>query len=306
MLISDVLTQFLIKKTVEGITKSTYKYYKTQITYFINFWGDNNINTLTLNDYNNYILFLQNKYKESSGFKDKNVKFSTVSIKTYANALRIFLNWSYENKYLKTNIGKFIKLPRFSKKNIDILSKENITKLISLFNFNTFIGLRDTLVISLMLDAGLRLNEVTNLKINDINTTKNLIKVFGKGQKERFVPLTPFILDIYIKYISFYQNLFKRQLCANEQLIKSNIGTDINRNGISLIFRRLRKKVDFKLHPHLLRHTFATYFLLNGGEISTLMIILGHTTIRMTEHYVHLANQLNLNKQARFSPLSNI
>ena len=303
---SQVLDKFFMQKSVEGDTLATFRHYSTHIQFFINFYGDKDINNITYKTYQEYIFYLKNKEKASSGFIGKGCKLSSRTIKTYASALKTFLSWAYTNKYLYSNIAANIKMPKYSKKVITILSINDIDCLINHFDTTTYIGIRDLFIVSLMLDAGLRLSEVAYLHVFDFDIGKNVIKVFGKGQKERYVPLTPFILDCYKKYKKSFIKYFNRYLEYDEAIFKNIDGTDITSNGISLMFRRLRHNMKNKLHPHLLRHTFATYFLLNGGDIETLRIILGHTTIYMSEQYLHLANQLNLQNMSRFSPLSNM
>lgn len=306
MKISEVLKEFIKKETISGSTDSTIRHYKTHIGFFIKYFGDKDINDITYEVYEDYIVYLRNKYKESSGFEGKKQKLSGRTIKTYASALKTFLTYSYENSHLKENISKQIKMPKYKKKVIEILNKEEIDILLESFNKNTFIGARDYLVVSLMLDCGLRLSEVIKLKLEDINVVNNLIKVDGKGQKERFVPLTPTIAESVKVYKYQYFLTFGKVLVNGEQLIKNINGEDATKNTISLLFRRLRKILEIKIHPHLLRHTFATMFLINGGDITNLQIILGHTTLNMVLNYLHLANEMNMINQIQYTPLTNM
>ena len=181
------------------------------------------------------------------------------------------------------------------------ISEEEIKKLLSSQNEFTLIGVRNLLAISLMLDAGLRVSEVCNLDVTDINRELGLIRVFGKGQKERLVPLTDSIRRYYDKYV-FLGDIFSGCLFLDKET-----GERITPSGISQILRRIKKQYNFKkLHPHYLRHTFATLFLVNGGDPVHLQIILGHETLYMTEQYLHIANQMTMSEKKKYSPLSNI
>lgn len=306
MKISKVLEEFIKKEIILGSTESTIRHYKTHIGFFIKYFGDKDIDTITYEDYENYIVYLRNKYKESSGFTDKKQKLSGRTIKTYASALRTFFVFAFEKSYLKENISKQIKMPKYKKKVIEILNKNEIDILLNSFDRTTFVGSRDSLIVSLMLDCGLRLSEVVKLKVEDINTTNNLIKVDGKGQKERFVPLTPAVANCVKLYKYQYFLTFSKVLINGEQLIKNINGDDATKNTVSLVFRRLRKTLNINVHPHLLRHTFATMFLINGGDIINLKIILGHTTLSMVLNYVHLVNQMNITTQIQYTPLTNM
>lgn len=292
---SNVLQKFLVYQNVCGNTQETIKYYKKRIGYFIDFIFDLDINSVTIDDYNNYVLYLKNKKTNKGNL------LSSATIKTSLNAVKIFLKYAFDNSYMQNDIYKNIKPYKQVNKTIVILSNEEINTLLSSQNEFTIIGLRNLLAISLMLDAGLRVSEVCNLNVEDINKNLGVIKVFGKGQKERLVPLTDTIIKYFDKF-TFLTSSFSGALFKD-----INTGNRLTSSGISQILRRIKKENNFKkLHPHYLRHTFATLFLVNGGDPVHLQLILGHTTLYMTEHYLHLANQMTLQKQKKFSPLSNI
>lgn len=292
---SVVLDKFITNQKVIGNTKETIEYYKKRIGYFINFVNDKDINNVIIEDYNSYAIYLINK------ITDKGTNLSSATIKTTLNASKIFLKYAYDNKYMTSDVYKNIKPYKQVKKTIVVLSTEDINKLLNSQNEFTVIGLRNLLAISLMLDAGLRVSEVVNLNVEDISKELGVIKVFGKGKKERLVPLTDSIIKYYDKYV------FLASLYSGALFLDSDTGLRMTSSGISQILRRIKKEQHFnKLHPHYLRHTFATLFLVNGGDPVHLQLILGHTTLYMTEQYLHLANQMTLQKQKKFSPLTNI
>lgn len=292
---SVVLDKFITNQKVIGNTKETIEYYKKRIGYFINFVNDKDINNVIIDDYNSYAIYLINKVT------NKGSKLSSATIKTTLNATKIFLKYSYDNKYMLSDLYKNIKPYKQMKKTIVVLSAEDINKLLNSQNEFTIIGLRNLLAISLMLDAGLRVSEVVNLNVEDISKELGVIKVLGKGKKERLVPLTDSIIKYYDKYV------FLASLYSGALFLDSDTGLRMTSSGISQILRRIKKEQHFnKLHPHYLRHTFATLFLVNGGDPVHLQLILGHTTLFMTEQYLHLANQMTLQKQKKFSPLTNL
>jgi len=292
---SVVLDKFITNQKVVGNTKDTIEYYKKRIGYFIDFVDDKDINNVVIDDYNSYAIYLINKVT------NKGSKLSSATIKTTLNATKIFLKYSYDNKYMISDLYKNIKPYKQMKKTIVVLSAEDINKLLNSQNEFTIIGLRNLLAISLMLDAGLRVSEVVNLNVEDISKELGVIKVLGKGKKERLVPLTDSIIKYYDKYV------FLASLYSGSLFLDSDTGLRMTSSGISQILRRIKKEQHFnKLHPHYLRHTFATLFLVNGGDPVHLQLILGHTTLYMTEQYLHLANQMTLQKQKKFSPLTNI
>lgn len=292
---SEVLNKFITNQKVIGNTKETIEYYKKRIGYFIDFVNDKDINNVIIDDYNSYAIYLINK------ITDKGTNLSSATVKTTLNASKIFLKYAYDNKYMINDVYKNIRPYKQVKKTIVVLSTEDINKLLNSQNEFTIIGLRNLLAISLMLDAGLRVSEVVNLNVEDISKELGVIKVFGKGKKERLVPLTDSIIKYYDKYV------FLTSLYSGALFLDSDTGLRMTSSGISQMLRRIKKEQHFnKLHPHYLRHTFATLFLVNGGDPVHLQLILGHTTLYMTEQYLHLANQMTLQKQKKFSPLTNI
>lgn len=289
MKIDEIFNKFINYQLSIGNTDKTIKSYKSHINQFIYYMNNSNMYKVNYNDYENYIIYLRQK------------KIESVTIHSYAVSLKAFFHWAYNNGYLKENIYSKIKLPRYNKKTIEILSYEEIDNILNYFNPYSFTGIRNKLIVILMLDAGLRLNEVVSLYMIDFKLEQRLIRINGKGQKQRYVPLTDRILEAFENYISLFDN----KIGPLYQLFVDTHGFAINHECIKSFFRRIRRDLNIpKLHPHLLRHTFATLFLINGGDPLTLQLILGHTTLTMTQRYVHFVAERQLVKSMKYSPLS--
>ena len=286
---------FVVNQEVVNNSVNTVDFYKKRIGYFIDFVDNKDVSLLCLDDYNNFAFFLKSKESIKGG------RLSSYTIKTTLNATKIFLKFCFDKKYITDDFYKEIKPYKSINKIIVVLSPEEIQKLLDTQNTCTRVGMRNLLIIALMLDAGLRVSEVSHLNFDDINVDLGVIRVLGKGNKERLVPITDFILNYYKKYV--YLSGIKHGALILDFEKKERLSP----SGISQIFRRIRQRYNFReLHPHFLRHTFATLFLVNGGDPIHLQMILGHTTLYMTEQYIHLANQMTLTKQKKYSPLTNI
>lgn len=297
MLLCELLDKFISYQICKGSTDKTVGYYRQQIQYFIDFIGNIDISDLNFSLYEKYLIYLKNKKVENNK-KIKEKSLSSHTIRTYITALKSFLNYAYKYGYIKEKI--YIPSYKVKKNTIVVLSNEQIKSIINYYRTDSFFGVRDLLIISLMLDCGLRVSEVCNLNIEDISCDLGIIRVNGKGQKQRLVPLS----DSTEKYFNIYIKDFKRKYGA---LIVDYSDNRLTTSAISSILRRLKKGLGFqKLNPHYFRHTFATLFLLNGGDPINLQTILGHTTLKMTEEYIHIANQMSITKQKLFSPLSNL
>lgn len=297
MLLQDVLNKFISYQICKGSTDKTISYYRQQIQYFIDFSNNIDISNVNIELYEKYVVYLKNKKVENNN-KLKEQCLSSHTIKTYITALKAFLNFAYKNGYIKDKI--VIPSYKTKKNTIIVLSSEQIQAILNYYNTNNFLDVRNLFIISLMLDCGLRVSEVCSLNIEDVSIELGVIRVNGKGQKQRLVPLSA-STELYFK---LYINNIEKKFGA---LIVDFLGNRLTTSAISSILRRLKKELGFeKLNPHYFRHTFATLFLLNGGDPLNLQIIMGHTTLKMTEQYVHIANQMRIANQKIFSPLSNL
>lgn len=267
MNIDNAINKFLIYEAVNGSTNATILHYKNQLKIFKDFLNNCEVKSITYDDYEQYILYLRNKNKLTRVSQGHKEKLSGRTIKTYASAVRTFLSYLYKNKFIDVDIAEEITMPKYKKKTIVILSQLEIESLLRSQNEFTFTGSRNLFIISLMLDCGLRLIEVSKIRFCDIFLDRNLVNVDGKGQKERLVPMSEATIHYYNIYIDMLKKLLNRSLFAEEILLKTQNGKDISRNSIALIFKRLKNKLKFNnLSPHLLRHTFATMFILNRGR----------------------------------------
>jgi site-specific recombinase XerD len=157
----------------------------------------------------------------------------------------------------------------------------------------------------LLLDTGLRIGELVNLKIDDVNMSGGLLKVMGKGKKERIVPVGNNAQRVLQRYL--FRHRPKPARLGIENVFLSVHGTPLTENGIKLMFTRLAKRSRVhRLHAHLCRHTFVTRYLINGGDVFTLQQILGHSTLEMVRHYVNLASNHVAMQHQRFSPLDRL
>lgn len=301
--IKNALELFLLDRELKGNTQKTIENYKLQVNYFIDFIGhDPDVNELNLQTLKDYQFYLSNKDRyDNHPFKIKeNGTIEKITVQSYLRQLRVFIRYLYDEEYIQTNLCDKFKLPKAPKKTIDILNEIEKQKLLNSFTETSELQLRNKTIIALMLDSGLRRNEVISLEYDNVHFSYNYLKVNGKGDKERLVPLGITTKKLLLKYINF------RSLPEFETKI---LFIDRNKrpmsdNSIKMMFARLRTKTKIKrLHPHILRHTFATDYLINGGDIFSLQSILGHTSLEMVRRYSHLASSYIIANHKRLSPL---
>lgn len=190
--------------------------------------------------------------------------------------------------YININLER-LKLVKAEETNILPLFDDEVRILLETFHSNDILEIRNKIICLLMVDCGLRRGELTKIQKRDVNLLNRTLLVHGKGNKERVVPLGVLTYQEIKQYISITSENLSKFL-----LLKNN-GNSITDNTIKMLFQKLKKETGItRLYPHLLRHTYATNYILDGGDIETLRILLGHSSITMTQKYVHVAAQMRL------------
>ena len=196
-----------------------------------------------------------------------------------------------------------LKAPRITKKVQDILTEEEIARIVGELNPRTEIGARNQALFILMLDTGMRAGELCKLTLPDLHLEQGYAMVMGKGRKQRPVKIgarAAKALRFYILHwrrpaLPHIEHIFLtcRGVSNESDALQSDGGMPLTVNALGLIFRRLRQLADVpRLHPHLLRHTFACMHLMRHHDPFALKTLLGHTTLTMTNHYCEAVQQL--------------
>jgi site-specific recombinase XerD len=262
------------------------------------------IDTKLLREYVLY-LFKRNSYQCHPYTPTKNTPLSTATIHGHVRTLRAFFGWLTKEEFIQENPTNGLKPPKLDHKVITILSDEEIRTIINTFNPKQPSGARNQTIFMMLLDAGLRIGEIARLKMDDLHLDEGIIKVLGKGRKERFVPIGSNSQRVLQRYLFRYRP--KQHDSQNDHVFLSTGGNPLTENSLKLMFARLAHRSGVKrLHAHLCRHTFATKFLINGGDVFSLQQILGNFTLEMVRHYVNLASSHVTLQHRRFSPLDRL
>lgn len=291
MTLSLAIEDFLIEQRVRGNSSATLVYYNHALGCFKRSIGDVELSEITLQICKDYYLNLADEQENS------------VTIQSYIRALRAFLNWLYENELIELDLCAKFKLPKATRKVIDVLTDEEITRIFAALEGDSWLDVRNKLILALMLDSGLRLNEVVTLQRRHVKLEERYLIVTGKGDKQRTVPFG----DATAELLGEYMRITKDSKISALLIKVSEISfghEPITDSAIKNMFKKLKKRADVpRLYPHLLRHTFATRYLENGGNIYTLQAILGHTSLEMVKRYLHLATNRIRRDFSRYSPL---
>lgn len=206
------------------------------------------------------------------------------------SGLKGFFNYLVFEDYRKTNPLDTIDSPKIGRKLPDTLSETEINQLIEAIDLSKPQGERNRAILELLYGCGLRVSELTALKISDLFFDEGFIKVTGKGDKQRFVP----IIDTTKKYINIYRKEVRNhQSIPNEfkdTLFLNRRGKQLTRAMIFTIIKQLAVKINLEktISPHTFRHSFATHLLENGADLRAIQLMLGHESITTTEIYMHV------------------
>ncbi len=228
---------------------------------------------------------------------------SPYSVQGKVRALKAFSSWLFSEGYTSENILLTLKLPKVPVNLVEPLTSQEIDKLMSCQNPLAATGSRNMSILVILLDSGLRVGELCGLKYEDAHIEEGYLKVFGKGSKERVVPIGSLAQKMLWRYVFHFRPEPLTPSC--DYLFLTLDGNPLVVNAVKLILSRWGKKAGVpRLHAHLCRHTYATNFLChNCGDVFRLQQILGHTTLEMVRKYVHYASTQELMNGRIASPV---
>ncbi|CAL2080960.1 Tyrosine recombinase XerD [Tenacibaculum sp. 190524A02b] len=221
---------------------------------------------------------------------DTSKKITARSQARLISSLRGFFDFLIFEDYRKDNPMDLIESPNIGKKLPDTISKEEVDNLIAAIDLSHPQGERNKTIIETIYSCGLRVSETINLKLSDLFFEDEYIRILGKGNKYRFVP----IHTTTIKRLEFYINEIRSSITPKKEdediLFLNRRGNRLTRQMIFIILKNLAAKINLskKIGPHTLRHSFATYLLQNGADLRVIQQLLGHESITTTEIYVHV------------------
>jgi len=304
--IKQAIDEFLLSCKVEGKSYGTIECYSDKLKGFLwyatNYNWPDDITAITTNHLREFLAYLRETPHRFNSKCPRAMKpINSITVQKYYRALSALFNWSLSEGILETNSLVKIKVPRAEKKVVKSLTSTEVSQLILHFE-DTFQGVRNRAIILVLVDCGLRLGELLNIKSVDINMEQQLIKADGKtGERVvRFGATTRKALKKYLKVRNSING-------HNDSLWLTKKGITLKDSSVETMFIKIAKKTGIRVHPHLLRHTFATLWLRNGGDSLMLQRLLGHTTLMMTNRYCQAVGCYDaIEAHKRFSPGDNL
>ena len=270
--------------TIDSYMNDLYKYYQ---------YIDNK--NLTLNDIKRKEIMEYIKYLKSKSLSSNSISHNVSVLKSFYKFIAI-------NERFKFNPTEYIELPRFKKTLPKVLSYDEVKLLLDIDLIDKY-SYRNKAMIELMYATGLRVSELVNLKINDIDISMATVRVMGKGNKERIIPIGDYAIIFINEYINNHRNqLLKKD--NNNYLFLNNRGTRFSRQSFFKLVKNLAIKANIKTEfsPHTLRHSFATHLLDRGADIISIKEMLGHSSLSTTQIYTHISNQKLKEEYNKFHP----
>ena len=279
-----LLSDYIIElKTIKQRDKdTTVNSYSEDIYKYLEYMESKNISSALDISYNNLLDYL--KYLDDNKYEVSSVARKIVSIKAFHKYL--------SENYNVVDISTKINTPKFYRKLPNILTIEEVDNLLDI-KLDTPFDYRNKAMLELMYSSGLRVSELINLELSDIDLNNNYVRCFGKGSKERIVPVGEYSSKYLSIYINEYRDSMKKGYYT-EKIFLNNHGKEMTRQGFFKIIKKIAKDKDINknITPHMLRHSFATHLLNNGADLRRIQEMLGHSSISTTQIYTNVTNDI--------------
>lgn len=277
---------------------STLRFYEKNVGYFLKFLSEAYPDSPTPEKlppsvFLEYLVSLRAKERYSNHpLRDVMQVQGTIknnTVRTYGRAAKVFLNWCYQNRLCSQRLTEHVRMPKADHDQILPLSSGEVQAMDAVFDRHIPNDLRNLCILHLMLDAGLRSCEVVRLQAADVVFSSGCIAINrSKHSRSRVVPMAPLLREL----LGEYAHVFRIAGPDGPFFRKCRSRDPIDPNVIRALFIRIRRNTGLdRVYPHLLRHTFATSYIMGGGNLESLRILLGHYDYSVTRIYLHLANQ---------------
>jgi len=275
----QILSEYLEFLEIEkGLASNTIDAYKNDLVNFFDFCEKRQASQITdieRSDINSYILKL------------KNEKYTPSSIVRKTASMRGFFKWFCANNYGNKNPAQTLERPKLPKRLPKVMTVEELNTIL-----NSDLTAEESLIVELLYGCGLRVSELVNLKITNVDINSKYIQCFGKGSKERLVPFGEKAKSAIKKYFKQRELIILKNNLKNPKnlFIKDN-GKKLTRQDVYNFIRKQGEKIHKHISPHTLRHSFATHLLDNGADLRVVQELLGHSDVSTTQLYTHITKK---------------
>lgn len=273
------LSEYLEFLEIEkGLARNTVEAYRNDLTSFLDFCvsrGASEIVNIERSDINAYIL----KLRETD--------YSPTSVMRKIASLRGFFKWFCANEYGTKNPAQTIEQPKLPKKLPKVMTVEELNVIL-----NSNLNVTESLIVELLYGCGLRVSELVNLKLSNVDIKSKYIQCYGKGSKERIVPFGEKAKKALTKYFKYREMiLLNNKISDKKVLFLKDNGKNISRQDVYNFIKKQGEKIHKHISPHTLRHSFATHLLENGADLRVVQELLGHSDVSTTQLYTHITKK---------------
>lgn len=270
-----------VLKLERNLSVNTIASYKNDISSFLSFIIKNN--TKDLSEVDSIIL--------TEFFKSlKQTGLTSTSAARYHSSIKGFFSYLHQNNYIKANPIDKLNPPKSSKNLPVVLNINEVQKILDMPDTNDKPGLRDKSILEILYACGLRVSELIHLKLSDLYFEDEIIRVFGKGSKERLVPIGNSAIKWTKEYLTKSRPLLEKKIKSENYVFLNTRGTKLSRMGVWKIICYYTKQAGIRkeVHPHTFRHSFATHLIEGGADLRAVQEMLGHSDISTTQIYTHI------------------
>jgi integrase/recombinase XerC len=284
--VNNSLTLFIEYLQIEkNYSQYTIEHYHHDISEFFMFMTEQSISRLDDVEYLDVRIYLTKLYDE---------KLARKSVARKISCLRSFFKFLVREKRVSDNPFALAFIPKAEKKLPEFFYEEEMEALFSACESETLLGQRNKALLELLYATGMRVSECSQIRMKDLDMYLSTVLVHGKGNKQRYIPFGSFAHDALQNYIdNGRKSLLSKRDTPNDYLFLNFRGGQLTSRGIRLILDKLieQSTLTGKIHPHMLRHTFATHLLANGADMRTVQELLGHAFLSSTQVYTHVSNE---------------
>lgn len=285
--IKEYLDYLLVEKK---LSINTIESYKGDLKYYLDYFDKKSIEKISKKDITKFIESLKDK-----DLNEKTINHIIGTVKSFHGYFSLYHDIS--------NVSENIIRLKTKKTLPKVLTIEEVELILDI-DLKTPFDYRNKAMLELMYSSGLRVSELLDLTVNDIDFENDLVKVFGKGSKERIIPIGDYALKALSKYIYEFRNVLIKE--PTDILFLNNHGTKMSRSGFFKIINKIaeEKSIKKEISPHILRHSFATHMLECGADLRSIQELLGHENMSTTSIYTHVRNDLLRKQYDEFHPRS--
>lgn len=274
-LLSEYLEYIEIEK---GLSQNTVDAYRRDLSFFIDFCRNEGV--LSLNE-------IKRSHVNSFILKLREESYTPRSIVRKIASLRGFFKWLCANEFITLNPTQTLEQPKLPKRLPKVMTVEEVNSILT-----SDLNKEESLIVELLYGCGLRVSELVNLKLNNIDVNSKYLQCYGKGSKERIVPFgskAQIALKKYLKHRDLI--ILKNKLPDTKVLLLKEDGKSVSRQDVYNFIKKQGEKIHKHISPHTLRHSFATHLLENGADLRVVQELLGHSDVSTTQLYTHITKK---------------